>query len=204
VKIDADSFGAEAAAASLAARLAQVPPGAVRVAADGRARLQPPLSTTRDRFDGPFTAAAALVVFAAHGTPASRPLGRVLAHVHEEFLVVWRHYPDPAAHPHASLLALAAEAAGAHGKFWVLTRQLLELRHFDPPDVHAAIVRAGLDPERTLDAIRAGTGAERIVDDVRSARTSGVAFSPTLFVNGERYDGELDPIAVRAALAGQC
>jgi protein-disulfide isomerase len=199
-----ESFGAEEAAATLADRLEQVPAGAVRPTANGRARLEPPLTTTRDRFDGPFTAEAAVVVFAAHGTPASRPLGRALAHVREDYLVAWRHFPDPAAHPHAALFALAAEAAAARGKFWVLTRELLALRRFDPQDLHAAMVRAGVDPERALDAMRAGTGAARIVDDVKSARASGVAFSPAVFLNGERYDGALEPAAVREALAARC
>jgi hypothetical protein len=198
-----DVFGAEEAAATLAERLERVPAGAVRPAANGRARLEPPLTTTRDRFDGPFTAEAALVVFAAHGTPSSRPLGRVLGHVREHYLVAWRHFPDPAAHPHAAVFALAAEAAAAHGKFWVLTRELLDLRHFDPRDLHGAMVRAGLDPERALDSMRAGTGAERIVDDVESARASGVAFSPAVFLNGERYDGALEPTAVSEALAAR-
>jgi len=142
-------------------------------------------------------------VFAAHGTPSSRPLGRVLANVRDDYLVVWRHFPDPAAHPHAALFALAAEAAAARGKFWVLTRELLDLRHFDPPDLNAAMVRAGVDPERALDTMRAGTGAERIVEDVKSARASGVAFSPAVFLNGERYDGALEPTAVREALAAR-
>ena len=62
------------------------------------------------------------------------------------------------------------------------------------------MLRAGLDPERALEAMRAGTGADRIVDDVASAVASGVTYSPALFVNGERYPGELDPAAVTAAL----
>jgi protein-disulfide isomerase len=98
------------------------------------------------------------------------------------------------------MLALAAEAAAAHGRFWVLTRELLRLRHDDPIDLHAALVRAGLDPERAGDAMRAGTGADRIAGDVASALASGVAFSPALFINGERYRGELDPAAVLAVL----
>lgn len=46
----------------------------------------------------------------------------------------------------------------------------------------AAIVRAGLDPAGTLDAMRAGTGA--------------------LFIDGERHRGALEPEAVSAALGG--
>ena len=49
--------------------------------------------------------------------------------------------------------------------------------------------------------MRADTGAARIADDVASAMASGVAFSPALFVGGERYTGELDAEAVSAAVA---
>ena len=196
---DYDRFGPEAAAARLTERLRQVQPAAVRLGDDGRAVLSPPFSLARDHVAGPVSAAATLVVFGAFGTPASRGLGRLIERARKRhpatLRVAWRHYPDPGAHPHAVMLALAAEAAAARGHFWALTRELLQLRHDDPIDLHAALLRAGLDPERTLDAMRAGTGADRIVDDVESALASGVPFSPALFVNGERYDGELDDAA---------
>ena len=114
--------------------------------------------------------------------------------------MAWRHYPDPTAHPRAAVLALAAEAAAARGAFWVFTRELLAMRHHDPSDLQEAMRRAGLEPERTLAAMREGTGSARIVEDVASALASGVTFSPALFINGERYRGELDPAAVSAAL----
>jgi hypothetical protein len=201
---DLDVLGAEAAAAELTERLQGVRPSALRVGADGRPLLSPPFEPDRDRVDGPTPALATLVVFGAHGTPSSRPLAAVLSHVRERHLstvaVAWRHYPDPIAHPRAVMLALAAEAAGARGRFWALTRELLHMRHHDPADLHAALLRVGLDPEHAIDAMRAGTGGDRIVDDVASALASGVTFSPALFINGERYEGELDPTAVSAAL----
>jgi Thioredoxin len=203
---DVDLYGAEAAAAQLTARLEQLQPDAARVGASGRPLLSPPFDPDRDRVDGPTPARATLVVFGAHGTPSSRALGDVLAHVRERDVlsvgVAWRHYPDPVAHPRAVTLALAAEAAAASGRFWPLTRELLRMRHQDPADLHAAMLHAGIDPERALEAMRAGTGADRIADDVASALASGVTFSPALFVNGERYEGELDPVAVAAALEG--
>jgi protein-disulfide isomerase len=201
---DVDVFGAEAAAAELTERLEHVQPNAVRIAEDGRPLLSPAFDPDRDRVDGPTPARATLVVFAAYGTPFSRPLVSVLSHVRERYPstvgVAWRHYPDPVAHPQAVVLALAAEAAAARGRFWALTRELLHMRHHDPADLHAAMLRVGLDPERALEAMRAGTGADRISADVASALASGVTFSPALFVNGERYEGELDPAAVSAAL----
>jgi Na+:H+ antiporter, NhaA family len=201
---DVDLFGAEAAAAELTERLEHVRVDAARLGAGGRPLLSPPFDPDRDRVDGPTPARAKLVVFAAHGTPFARALGNVLSHVRERHPssvgVAWRHYPDPVAHPRAVVLALAAEAAAASGRFWPLTRELLRMRHDGPADLHAAMLHAGLDPERAIEAMRVGTGADRIADDVASALASGVTFSPALFVNGERYEGELDPEAVSAAL----
>jgi 2-hydroxychromene-2-carboxylate isomerase len=199
-----DAYGAEAAAAALAERLAQVRSSAVRAAHDGLDLLAPPFTPGHDRVDGPEWARSILVVFGAHGTPSSRPLGRVLAAVRTRHpatvAIAWRHFPDPAAHPRAAVLALAAEAAAAQGRFWALTRAMLSARHHDPADLSAAMVRAGLDPTRTLGAMRAGTGADRIVADTASALASGVVFTPALFIDGERYRGELEPEAVSAAL----
>jgi protein-disulfide isomerase len=201
---DVDLYGAEAAAAQLTARLEQLEPSAVRVSANGRPLLSPPFDADRDRVDGSTAARATLVVFGAYGTPASRALGDLLAHVRERqaasVAVAWRHYPDPIAHPRAVVLALAAEAAAASGGFWPLTRELLRMRRHDPADLHAALLNVRLDPERALEAMQTGTGADRIADDVASALASGVTFTPALFVNGERYEGELDPEAVSAAL----
>src|SRR3954471_6764525 len=162
-----DAFGAETAAAQLTERLEQVRWSAVRMAADERALLSPPFEPQRDRVDGPPWARSSLVVFGAHGTPASRPLGRVLARVRAERVtrIAWRHYPDPAAHPVAAMYALAVEAAAVRGRFWTLTRELLPLHHHDPADLSAAMVRAGLDPGRTTAAMRTGIGTDRIVAD---------------------------------------
>lgn len=195
-----DVFGAEEATAALVERLEALTPSSSR----GHRLLSPPYSPERDRVDGPGRAPATVVVFGAFGTPSSRPLGHLLASLRERHVstlaIAWRHYPDPLAHPHAATLALAAEAAATLYRFWPLAHELLRLHHDDPRDLHGAFLRTGVDPRRALDAMRAGTGIDRIVDDVASARASGVPFSPTLFVNGEHYRGELELAAVEAAL----
>ena len=204
VDADIDLFGAEAATAALTERLMSATPAQVQHGDDGRAVLSPPFESGRDRVDGYPDAATTLVVFGAFGTPWSRPLGKVLEKVREQHpatvRIAWRHYPDPAAHPHAVVLALAAEAAATHGRFWALTRALLSERHSDPADLHAALVHSGLDVERTLAEMRAGTGADHIAGDVASAHASGVIASPALFIDGVRYEGELTGSAVLGVL----
>jgi hypothetical protein len=199
-----DTFGAEAAADRLAALIADVTAQPVRVAADGEQELWPPFAADRDRIAGPLNHRAVLVVFGAFATPWSRDLGAALGGVRERHFgsatIAWRHFPDPAAHPRAGIFALAAEAAAERRRFWALARTMLDLRHDDPADLHHAMLRASLDPERTRAAMRAGTGTDRIVDDVASARASGVTSAPALFVNGERYRGELSAGALSGAL----
>jgi Na+:H+ antiporter, NhaA family len=201
---DTDRFGVEDAASRLAERLAGVEGGPARPGPDGRPLLSPAPTRPHDRIEGPLPGRATLVVFGAHATPSSRALGAVLDAVRDRHVatvgIVWRHYPDPAAHPRAAVFALAAEAAAEASRFWPLTRELLRLHHYDPADLHAAMVRAGLPPEETLEAMRAGTGTERIADDVASALSSGVTYAPALFVDGARLDAEIQPDAVLVAL----
>jgi protein-disulfide isomerase len=167
--------------------------------------LTPPLSPSRDHVEGPEWAPS-LVVFGSYGTPASRPLGRLLAELRDanpaSLRLAWRHLPAADDHPRSVGLALAAEAAAAQSRFWAMNRELLAIHHDDFEDLHAAARRADVDFDRLLDRMRAGVGADRIVADVESAGASGVASAPTLFVNGERFSGDLDAPTVRAALHG--
>ena len=200
----ADVYGAEAAAQQLNERLARVPPAPARRAPDGRVLLSPPFERGRDRVEGVPWAPATLVIFGAHGVPGARRLGQVIELVRARHAttvaIAWRHYPDPLAHGDAGLFALAAEAAALTGHFWPLTCELLRLHHHAPRDLHAAMLRAGVDPDRTLAAMRAGTGTDRIADDVASALASGVIATPALFIDGERWRADLDPELVSGAL----
>jgi NhaA family Na+:H+ antiporter len=195
-----DTSGADEALSTFARRIRAV---RSRPAPTGPAVLTPPISLSRDHVEGPEWAPS-LVVFGSYGTPASRPLGRLLAQLREahpaSLRLAWRHLPAVDDHPRAVALALAAEAAAAQSRFWSMNRELLAMHHDDLEDLHAAARRADVDFYRLLDRMRAGVGADRIVSDVESARASAVASAPTLFVNGKRFSGDLDAPTVWAAL----
>jgi hypothetical protein len=176
---DFEIFGAEDAAGRLAKLIQNARPDAPRLAADHRPLLSPPVALTRDHVDGFGLAESTLVVFGAYGTPSSKQLGRVLANARERNLLVWRHYPDLAAHPHAAMFALAAEAAATRGKFWALTREMLRMRHDDPADLHDAMLRAGVDPQRAIATMQDGTGT-------RASSTTSPALSPAAWTTPPR------------------
>ena len=43
-----------------------------------------------------------------------------------------------------------------------------------------------------MNELASGAHAERVRDDFRSRARGGVNGTPTFFINGERYDGDLD------------
>ena len=201
---EGEAYRADEAVLALSHRIRAVRSSSEPVVSDGPAALAPPLSGVRDHIDGPEWAPGALVVFGAYGTPASRPLGKLLYRLRDEHpgsvRVAWRHLPDPEGHPRTVELALAAEAAATESRFWSMHRELLAMRHDDPDALHAAARRAGIDFYELVDRMSAGAGADRIVADVESALASMVVYSPALFVNGVRFAGDLDVATVWAAL----
>ena len=58
----------------------------------------------------------------------------------------------------------------------------------------------GLDADRFWDGIRARRHAPRIAEDVASADASGVAGTPSFFINGRRHQGAYDVETLTAAV----
>jgi 2-hydroxychromene-2-carboxylate isomerase len=79
-------------------------------------------------------------------------------------------------------------------------RLLDDQQHLDEEDLAAHAASLGLDVERFLREIREGRHAARVARDVESADLSGVAGTPTFFINGRRHYGAYDVDALRAAV----
>ena len=101
--------------------------------------------------------------------------------------------PTTEVHPSALRAAEAAEAAGAQGSFWEMHDRLLAQQdRLRPTDLARHADALGLDMHRFWDDLRRREHAERIGEDVASADTSGVAGTPTFFINGVRHQGAYD------------
>jgi protein-disulfide isomerase len=124
----------------------------------------------------------------------------------DDLRYVWRHLPLNDVHPSAQMAAEAAEAADAQGAFWEMNDRLL--RHQDelgPRDLLRYAEELGLDVERFWSEVEGREYAPRVGEDVASADSSGVAGTPSFFINGRRYQGAYDvetlTSAVKAARA---
>ena len=111
---------------------------------------------------------------------------------------VWRHLPLNDVHPRAEVAAEAAEAAAAQGRYWDMHDRLLADQELLDLGRHAEEI--GLDMERFWDDLSHHRSLPRIAEDVASADASGVAGTPTFFINGRRHYGAYDADTLTAAV----
>jgi Na+/H+ antiporter NhaA len=162
----------------------------------------------RDHIRGPEGAPVTLVEYGDYECPycgqAEVVIRELLDEFGDELRYVWRHLPLNDVHTHAQLAAEAAEAAGAQGEFWGMHDKLLATQdELTGRDLKRYAEELGLDVERFADDIHRHEHADRIAEDVASADASGVAGTPSFFINGRRHSGAYDvdtlSRAVRAA-----
>ena len=103
--------------------------------------------------------------------------------------VVYRHFPLEDVHTHALHAALAAEAAGAQGKFWQMHDLLFENQpHLDSHRLRGYAQRLELDMGRYDADMIDEIYLQRVREHIESGEQSGVRATPTFFVNGAIHD----------------
>ena len=114
----------------------------------------------------------------------------------------FRHFPLRASHPHALAAAKAAEAAAEQGRFWEMHDRLYQRQtELADADLERHARELGLDVDRFRRSLGDGAHEARIREDLASANQSGARGTPSLFINGEPYQGSLERDEIFAALA---
>jgi protein-disulfide isomerase len=186
----------------LSVRLLRLVPAALRArqiaaTAEDLLDLSEDADPDRDHIRGSDEALVTLLEYGDYQCPYCGQAERVVRELFESFgkelRYVWRHVPLNDVHAFAQTAAEAAEAAGAQGRFWEMHDLLMEnqqaLRY---PDLIRHAETLGLDVERFEEELRRREYAPRIAEDVASADASGVAGTPTFFINGRRHYGAYD------------
>ncbi len=158
----------------------------------------------RDHIRGPIAAPVTVVEYGDFECPycgQAEPVVRELLRDFVDIRYVWRHLPLNDVHPNAQLAAEAAEAAADQGAFWEMHDLLFENQGtLRPDDLIGYAEKLGLDVERFINDLREHSGAARVAEDVDSADLSGVAGTPTFFINGRRHHGAYDIRTLSAAV----
>jgi len=163
------------------------------------------IDPTRDHVRGGEDAPVTLVEYGdyecSYCGQAEIAVRELLREFGDELRYVWRHLPLSDVHPHAQMAAEATEAAGAQGAFWAMHDKLFSRQsELTQSDLRRYAVELGLDVDRFQDEVTRRVYRERVENDIASADASGVAGTPSFFVNGKRHDGAYDIATLGAAV----
>ena len=173
--------------------------------ADEIVDLSDEVDPARDHARGAEDAPVTLVEYGDYECPycgqAEIAIRELLSSFGDDLRYVWRHLPLNDVHANAQMAAEAAEAAAAQDAFWPMHDALLTHQdELTPKDLGRYAEELGLDVERFWEDVRRRRGAERIAEDVGSADASGVAGTPSFFINGRRHQGAYDVATLTRAV----
>ncbi|MET9248499.1 Na+/H+ antiporter NhaA [Nonomuraea sp. NPDC003709] len=161
-------------------------------------RLTVPVGPT-DHVRGPEDAKITIVEYGDFECPYCGRLHPVLEEIlrkNPDVRMVFRHYPIRTLHPRAASAAIVSEAAADQGRFWEMHDILYDNQRFlTDADLEHYAAELGIDPWSDVPG-----HAARIALHEESGRDGGVRGTPTLFLNGVRYQGRLDEGSISKAV----
>jgi NhaA family Na+:H+ antiporter len=161
-------------------------------------RLARDVDPELDHIRGVWTDDAVVVVaYEDFLCPYCRRLRQVFRRVREaighRLVFVFRHFPNERAHPGAELAARASEAASRQDRFFEMHDRLFDREPpIGEPDLLAMARSIGLDVDRFKRDLDSNEVRARVRRDLEAGRENSVTGTPTLFVDGIRYDGAWD------------
>lgn len=156
---------------------------------------------------GPPNAPVTLVEFSDFQCPycvaAFPEIKAILRAYPTQIRLIFKEFPLEI-HSQADLAAAAAVAAHKQGKFWAMHDGMFA--HHD--DLSRKVILAlakenGLDMDRFETDIDSTAVRETVVRDVQDGDRAGVEGTPTIFVNGQRYNAQITLDALRPVLDAQ-
>lgn len=167
----------------------------------------PPL-TERDHVLGDAAAEVTLVEYGDFECPycgeAYPTLKQVKQRLGKRLRFVFRNFPLADMHPHAEHAAEAAESVAARGgqkAFWAMHDSMFEhQRHLGDASLAKYAAKAGADGDGVLEDLRTEKYAAQVRTSFIGGVRSGVNGTPTLFINGVRWDGPRDADTLVEAL----
>ena len=154
--------------------------------------------------DGPAGARITLVEFSDFQCPycykAAGALHTILKAYPNDVKLIFKQFPLDS-HSQAAGAALASIAAERQGKFWPMYDALFAHRQDLSRNSLFAIARElGLDMKSFAADIDSPATKSALARDIDDGDKAGVDATPTIFIDGQRYNGSLDLNAIRPVL----
>jgi protein-disulfide isomerase len=150
---------------------------------------------------GPQDAPIKLVVFSDYLCPYCRSLSHTLDELLERYpkdlRVIYRHFPI---HPQADRLAQAAQCAQEQGQFAAFHRALFERSTITLEELRPLAEQAGLDRAVFSSCLDSDRFRTRVEQDLGEGTRLAISGTPTVFLNGERLEGNQSLEALSARI----
>lgn len=156
---------------------------------------------------GPANAPITLVEFSDFQCPycsaAVGQLKEVLKMYPTQVKLIFKQFPLEM-HPQADLAAAAAVAAQKQGKFWALHDAMFaHPEELSRKGIISLAQQNGLNMSQFENDIDSTTVRETVVRDVQDGNQAGVEGTPSLFINGQHYNGPITSEALKAIISGR-
>jgi protein-disulfide isomerase len=147
---------------------------------------------------GPANARITLVEFSDFQCPycaqAAVKLDEILKKHPNDVRLVYKQFPISLIHSQANLAARASLAANLQGKFWPLHDLMFKNNEkLSQDNILAWAKQIGLNMDKFTKDLDSPALKKAVERGVAEADEIGVLGTPTVFLNGQRYNGELDP-----------
>jgi protein-disulfide isomerase len=157
---------------------------------------------------GPADAPVTVVEFADFQCPYCQVMARSLHEVKSRMKdrpvkFAYMHFPL-SFHAQARPAAEISQCATAQGKFWPMHDVIFEnMDKLDDDSLRGYAEKSGLDMSALDACLKEGAVKAQVQADYVAGEKAGVSGTPTLFINGHKYEGELDPAAIVAAIEAE-
>ena len=167
-----------------------------------------PIPTLGSPAMGPATAPITLVEFSDFQCPycskAVAQINATLKAYPNDVRLIFKQYPLVELHPAAAISAAASLAAHAQGKFWAMHDVMFANRpKLSRESILAWAKEIGLDMKRFTADLDSDAIKKAVARDRANGDKAGVEGTPTVFLNGQRYNGDLAPDAIKPVIEGE-
>jgi protein-disulfide isomerase len=156
---------------------------------------------------GPADARITLVEFSDFECPfcsaAVKQVDIVMAAYPKDVKLIYKQFPL-SMHPHAQMAAEASLAAGEQGKFWEMYDVLFKnYRHLSSDNIMIWAKDLGLDMSKFKGDLVSGKFKAVVAKDLSDGEAAGVYGTPSFYINGKQYNGEVTLAALKPILAAE-